>query len=283
MPSTAVPLHARHVAVYAVLGLCAICSLASSVWLRQPQLAAELEQLVQLPGGEGGREDRVYGRIESMNEKLRLENEKLHKLLQGDENADIHMETKLQRDDARKSRRLSKEMEREETLRAELDTVLGKRGQGREMDVVQSGSEAAMGHRVKEQAEVESLLDAAKAEADSKLGLSDHADVEKAFAVDVDDALGPRESSEVDDVSERPGGAEGKRARMSARQRRRLRRHERHNYNDEMRQAEVNLRHGHPHRSRRALRRALKDHEEEEKLRGFVGEGSECVCVCVCV
>ena len=53
---------------------------------------------------------------------------------------------------------------------------------------------------------------------------------------------------------------------------RRLRRHERREYNDEMRESEVELRHGHPHRSRRALRRALADHEEEEKLRGFVGE-----------
>ena len=53
---------------------------------------------------------------------------------------------------------------------------------------------------------------------------------------------------------------------------RHLRRHERREYDDEMREAEVELRHGHPHRSRRALRRALSDHEEEEKLRGFVGE-----------
>jgi len=270
MPGPAAP-HGRRAAMYAALGIFAACGLVSSLWMQQHR--EHQSQLLALPGGGGARqEDRVYGRIEKMNHKLRTENMRLHKLLQADENADIHVETKLQRDDAHKSERLRKEMQREERVRAELDTVLGKGGQGGESDVMSSGEEA-MGHRVKEQSEVESLLDSAKAEADRKLGLSDKADVDQVFAADVDEALGPQKQfSEAEDDAERPGGAEGKRARMSARQRRHLRRHERSEYDDQMRTAEVNLRHGHPHRSRRALRRAFKDHEEEEKLRGFVGQ-----------
>jgi hypothetical protein len=110
-------------------------------------------------------------------------------------------------------------MQREERLRAELDTVLGKAGQGRAADVVASG-EAAESRRVREQSQVQSLLDAAKAQADEKLGLGDDSDVERAFAADVDTALGPSESATAEDGSERPGGAEGKRARLSARERR---------------------------------------------------------------
>ena len=256
--------------VYSALVLCTVCGLVSSLWLQQGGGQPEPE-LLSLPGGGARQEDRVYGRIENMNHKLRTENVRLHKLLQADENADIHVETKLQRDDAHKSERLRKEMQREERVRAELDTVLGKGRQGREADVVESGMEA-VGHRVKEQSEVESLLDSAKADADRKLGLNDKSDVDRVFAADVDDALGPQQNSQAGRDNERPGGAEGKRARLSARERRHLRRHERREYDDQMRGAEVNLRHGHPHRSRRALRRALKDHEEEETLRGFVGQ-----------
>jgi len=259
----------RRTAANGALGVVAVCGLVSTWLLRQPA-PAEQVQLVQLPAGGSGREDRVYGRIESMNHKLRAENARLHKLLQRDEDADIHVETKLQRDDARKSERLRHEMQREERLRAELDTVLGKGGQDVGASVVGSG-EAAMGRRVREQSQVESLLDAAKAQADRELGLDDDDDVEQAFSADADDALGPQEEAQAEATSRRPGAAEGKRARMSARQRRRLRRHERRRYDDDMRDAEVELRHGHPHRSRRAMRRALRDHEEEEKLRGFVG------------
>ena len=128
-----------------------------------------------------------------------------------------------------------------------------------------------MGRRLQEQAEVQSLLDSAKAQADRRLGISDDADAQSVFAADVQDALGPSDGTEALTGSQRPGGAEGRRARMSERQRRHLRRHERREYNHDMRDAEVELRHGHPHRARRGLRRALSDHEEEEKLRGFVG------------
>ena len=258
----------RRTAVQVALGVCAVCGLVSASWrLYQPRR----QELVQLPSGAAGREDKVYGRIENMNHKLRTENERLHRLLQRDEDADIHVETKLQREDARKSDKLRHEVQREERLRAELDTVLGKGGQNLDAGVADSGA-AAMGRRVREQSQVEGLLEAAKAQADRKLGLDDDADVEQAFAADVNDALGPQEAAQAEADSERPGGAEGKRARMSARQRRHLRRHERRRYDDDMRVAEVELRHGHPHRSRRAMRRALRDHEEEEKLRGFVGD-----------
>lgn len=203
---------AVHRAAYAAIGLVAVCSITCVRLLatRAPRLGA----LLALPG-----EDRVYGQIEGMNHKLRAENERLHRLLQRDENADIHVETRLQREDVRKSARLRKEMQREESLRAELDTVLGKAGHSRAADVVASG-EAAEGRHVREQSQVQSLLDAAKAQADEKLGLSTDSDVERAFAADVNTALGPSESAAAEDGSERPGGAEGKRARLSARQRR---------------------------------------------------------------
>jgi len=199
----------------AALGLVVVCSLACARLLATH--APRLGTLLALPGDAG--EDRVYGQIEGMNQKLRAENERLHKLLQRDENADIHVETRLQREDVRKSARLRQEMQREERLRAELDTVLGKAGQGRAADVVASG-EAAESRRVREQSQVQSLLDAAKAQADEKLGLGDDSDVQRAFAADVDTALGPRESAMAEDGSERLGGAEGKRARLSARERR---------------------------------------------------------------
>lgn len=200
----------------AALGLVAVCSLACARLLAT-RAPGPLGALLALHGDAG--EDRVYGQIEGMNQKLRAENERLHRLLQRDEDADIHVETRLQREDVRKSARLRKEMQREERLRAELDTVLGKAGQGHSADVVASG-EAAESRRVREQSQVQSLLDAAKAQADEKLGLGDDSDVERAFAADVDTALGPSESAMAEDESERPGGAEGKRARLSARERR---------------------------------------------------------------
>jgi len=204
---------------HAALGLAAASVFACALMLAPRGLPIAALSMPGAGAGASRAEDRVFGQIESMNHRLRSENENLHRLLQRDETADIHVETRLQREDARKSARLRKEMQREERLRAELDTVLGKTGQGAAADVVASG-EAAAGRRVREQSEVQSLLDAAKAQADQRLGLSDDADVERAYAADVDTALGPQESAAAADASQRPGGAEGRRARLSARQRR---------------------------------------------------------------
>ena len=190
--------------LYAALGVCAVCGVASSIWWQGRSQRLGLLSLQQ--GGEAGREDQLYGQIVTMNNKLRSENERLHKLLQADENADIHVETQLQHDDASKSARLRKEMQREERMREELDSVLGKGRERREKDVVDSGEEARMGRRLQEQAEVQSLLDSAKAQADRRLGISDDADAQSVFAADVQDALGPSDGTEALTGSQRPGG-----------------------------------------------------------------------------
>ena len=266
---------ARRPAANAVLGMWTVFTVATvatvtaGVWLqRSPQ-----SLLLALTGAQRRGEDRLFGRIEGMNQRLRSENQRLHKLLQADESEDIRLETKLQGDDARKSAELRREKQREEDARAELDAVLGK-GARRGDEEVASGRSTAFAdesRRVREQAEVQSLLDAAKAQADRRLGLSeDGHSAQNVLAGNVDEVRHSRAGSHADGEVLR--GARGVRPRESARRRRRkLRRLERAKYGDDMRASEIDLRHEHPHRARRELRRALVDHEDEERLRGFVG------------
>uniref|UniRef100_A0A7S0F0H8 Uncharacterized protein n=1 Tax=Hanusia phi TaxID=3032 RepID=A0A7S0F0H8_9CRYP len=242
-----------------LVGLLLSCVISITIWHRS-SYRHELVSMDSSSYHDEAKEKHVYSRIQSLNDRLQTENMNLRSLLRMGREASSETEDFAEP----KSTSMHGIDFRGEERRERSGYHAGRRG-----DLSFHGEDRA----------VDDLLRSAKEEADSKLGLKqESAGVKPRDAEleqDADDALEHtlKEWKYPLEAEGRPSSPRpSRRPRYSSRHRRRLRRMEARRYRRRMREAETDLRHGHPHRARRAAMDALKEHEREEELRGFVGE-----------
>ncbi|EKX38968.1 hypothetical protein GUITHDRAFT_143783 [Guillardia theta CCMP2712] len=246
-----------------VLFVLALSGLVSVAILHRYSAQHELVSMDSSPEAQRVQEGHMYSRMQRLNNRLQTENQNLRSLLQMGREASSDM------------------ADFSESKRARMHGIElngnGFRGRDRARgDGRQSGDLRFDG----EDEAVDDLLRTAKEEADSKLGVKEGRAGRKSrdseLEQDADDALEhtlKQWKYPLQDTHQRISRRQQSRAsRYNSRHRRRLRRMEARRYRRKMREAETDLRHGHPHRAQRAAMHALSNHEREEELRGFVGE-----------
>lgn len=211
----------------------------------------------------------MFNRIEAMNAKLKAENKRMHKLLRLDENADMHVEAKLEQDADRARRRDHILRKQDDKLSQELQSIMSAPTHGAPEQYTSAyvapdgfASQPQEGENVNDA--VNELLRKEKTKADEKLGLVSQSHSERDLARDYLSSSSPDEQEH--DTADRRASSE-----RSPRERRKLERMEHDKYSADMKMAETDLRNGHAHRAKHEAQDALARHEAMEKLRGFEG------------
>jgi len=214
--------------------------------------------------------EKVYTRIEHMNNRLRDENQNLHSLLRRDESENMHVESKLHHQVNMENSRREEAQDKVKSLRQQLDDILGGRAGNGAGGSADSAAPAVSG--VSTDRAAANLLKQATDEADQQLGVPHRAASAVLKNDFVADAPADQQQQRGRARREESRASEEREEEDRGEKRRALTREERRRYDAEMRRSEREIRNGHPYRAREEARHALEMHQREQQLRGFEGK-----------